>query len=122
MARGIEGKGVNVCFCFYQIADMCPSQGDRGIFDSKCTVACKEDGTPLQAINEADWVEEEAETPEERKARLERERQEKVAKLMKMMQDHDKAGAPGGNSNNDAKKANAAPPKNDSTEGESDSD
>ena len=86
-------------------------------------MACKEDGTPLHPINEAEWVEEEAETPEERKTRLERERQEKVAKLMKMMQDHDKAGAPGANSNNDAaKKAGAAPPKNDSTEGESDSD
>jgi hypothetical protein len=95
-------------------------RGDRGIFDSKCTVACKEDGTPLHPINEADWVEEEAETPEERKARLERERQEKVQKLMKMMQDHDKAAGP--NSNND-KKPNAAPPKkNDSTEGESDSE
>ena len=60
--------------------------GERGIFDSKCTVACSEAGEPLHPINEADWVEEEAETPEERKARLERERQEKVQKLMKMMQ------------------------------------
>ncbi len=47
-----------------------------------------------------------------------------MQKLMKMMQDHDKAGAPAGNNSNNgaAGKAGAAPPKNDSTEGESDSD
>lgn len=58
--------------------------GERGIFDSKCTVPCSADGKPLVPINEADWQEEEAETPEERKSRLERERQEKVQKLMKV--------------------------------------
>jgi hypothetical protein len=96
--------------------------GERGIFDSKCTVGCGEDGTPLAPINEADWVEEEAETPEERKARLERERQEKVQKLMKMMQDHDQA-PEANNNNNNAPNSNAAPHKEiDSNEGESDSD
>lgn len=93
--------------------------GERGIFDSKCTVSCGADGVPLVPVNEADWVEVEAETPEERKARLERERQEKVLKLMKMMQDHEKAAAaPAANNNNDAKR----PAKDDSNEGESDSD
>jgi hypothetical protein len=43
--------------------------GERGIFDSKCTVACSADGTPLKPVNEADWVEVQAETPEERKVK-----------------------------------------------------
>ncbi len=31
--------------------------GERGIFDSKCTVPCAADGKPNQPINEADWQE-----------------------------------------------------------------
>ena len=115
---GSAGSVVNLCLTALSFRRLGELNGERGIFDSKCTVACKEDGTPLVPVNEADWVEEEAETPEERKARLERERQEKVQKLMKMMQDHDTGG--GGNSNNAA-----APARNedniDSNEGESDS-
>jgi hypothetical protein len=31
--------------------------GERGIFDSKCTVPCASNGTPNSPINEADWQE-----------------------------------------------------------------
>ena len=72
-------------------------------------VPCDENGKPLEEINDADWQESEEETPEERKARLERERQEKVQKLMSMMKDHEQGAAGGGKD------------KDSSTEGESDS-